>query len=292
MSRRADPARHASGDLAAYAAGAIPPGQAAAVAAHLRACPACRAELAGWRALAAGARALDREASVAMPPPDPATLRRAWAEIERRRACGWRPGRPAAARMLGLLLQLLRAQIRVVPRGVWPLSAAAVGAGLLLAAAVPRAGVAGTLLGLIVCAIGGVSVAFSCGPDAEPCPDLAHSLPVPPRLVLLSRLGLLFCFDTLLGLGGSAVVVSLHGASSLWTVSGLWFGPFLALGALSAVLAVVWGSVAAASGTLALWAVRLFGGPVVAALWRTNGPVLGCAAVLLMVAVAWRPRLA
>ena len=95
--------------LAALAAGTLPPEEARALEAHLGGCPGCRRSLAAWRQVAAASRAAESA---------PAAAPRAVLERVRREVA-----EPLGSPGLGLLVDLVAAQIPIVRRQVWAASA-------------------------------------------------------------------------------------------------------------------------------------------------------------------------
>jgi len=89
-------------ELAAYALGALPPEEAAAIAAHLAGCPACRETVARYRETAAALAY-----GVPLRPPPPRLRARLLARVRRPRPGGWRwlaAGAALVAVILGLAL--------------------------------------------------------------------------------------------------------------------------------------------------------------------------------------------
>lgn len=80
------PAAHPTTDLGCYLLGALEPAERAAVEAHLRGCAACRDELSALAGLPGLLSRLSPEDLLEQPPADPVVLRRALAELTRRRA--------------------------------------------------------------------------------------------------------------------------------------------------------------------------------------------------------------
>lgn len=279
---------HVQDALVSFVNGTLTSDRAAAVRLHLSTCAQCRDDLRSWQAVAAAVRST--------PPMDaPAgtgVVDRAWARIARMRAQGYRPGRRRAQRDAVLLWQVLLAQVRLLPRAiVWPAVGSA-GIGFVLGMLAARTGHTLGIFGVMLSIGGGLGGALSTGPEIAPSPELAASLPLGPRLILAVRLSAMFAVNAVIGLTASFLLAAVHGAPhGLWGVTDLWLGPMLVLGAFSAVLAALWGTVTAATGAVALWAVRLFGGAAVASAWHTSIPTLAIAAVLTVVSLAVGPRL-
>ena len=281
------PQEHVQESLVSFVNGTLAPDRADAVRLHLGACAQCRAELRAWEAVAAAARTPARLDA----PGATGVADRAWARIAHMRAQGRRPGRHPAYRAMALVWQVVMAQVRLLPQAIlWP-ACAATGLGFVLAMLAARTGHTLGVFGVIVSIGGGLGGALCTGPEVEPCAELAASLPLGPRLVLATRLAAVFAVNALVGLVASAALAAVHGAPhGLWGVTDLWLGPMLALGAFSAALAALWGTVTAATGAVMVWAVRLFGGAAVAAVWHTSALTLLIAATLAVLSLAIRPR--
>lgn len=222
----------------------------ARVEAHLRDCPACRAELDAWRAIAAATR---QRASVVAPAPD--LLGAIHAELDRDEAM-----QPALDRIdvrsFRYLWQLLRGQAPLVRRGIWLASGLTTALGVLVAIATLHQSIGSFTLALIAPVVAAFGMAFIYGPENDPSLEIAMSTPTSPRLVLLSRLTLVFGYDLLLALIASLLLTMVHGFT-LWALIELWFAPMLFLSALALAVSLVFNPLVAMVGALILWGLRL-----------------------------------
>jgi hypothetical protein len=222
----------------------------ARVEAHLRDCPACRAELDAWRAIAAATR---QRASVVAPAPD--LLGAIHAELDRDEAM-----QPALDRIdvrsFHYLWQLLRGQAPLVRRGIWLASGLTTALGVLVAIATLHQSIGSFTLALIAPVVAAFGMAFIYGPENDPSLEIAMSTPTSPRLVLLSRLTLVFGYDLLLALIASLLLTMVHGFT-LWALIELWFAPMLFLSALALAVSLVFNPLVAMVGALILWGLRL-----------------------------------
>ncbi|MFC0505334.1 zf-HC2 domain-containing protein [Micromonospora costi] len=287
--------RHPTGQLAEYVAGTLPARDAAAVAAHLPRCPACRQEVAGWQHLADGVRAR-------MAPAPAAVL----AAVRRRLAAPNAAGSVAAppvyravpgARPLARAAGLLAHQWRLVGWRVWAVSAVVLVAGMALAGwvSVP----AQPVLAVVVPLVGALAVASACGGDALN-DELIRATPTSVRTVLLARLTLVLAAVFVAALAGS-LVLSLAGAGGPGRLLAAWLGPMVLLSAVSFAFSVIWRPAVGLSAALAVWALRALmaaghADPAVAgaveAMWRTSWPPLVTAGALVAGVLAIVPRLA
>jgi hypothetical protein len=269
----------------------------ARVEAHLRDCPACRAELDAWRAIASATRQL---ASVAAPAPD--LLGAIHAELDRDEAM--QPGLDQIdVRSFRYLWQLLRGQAPLVRRGIWLASGLTTTLGVLVAIATLHQSIGSFTLALIAPVVAAFGMAFIYGPENDPSLEIAMSTPTSPRLVLLSRLTLVFGYDLLLALIASLLLSMVHGFT-LWALIELWFAPMLFLSALALAASLVFSPLVAMVGALILWGLRLVqmsstmrNGPApstdvaqVFGLPALNPYLLALGLALLVFAIAYVPR--
>jgi hypothetical protein len=267
--------------------------------AHLAGCAACRAELADWEAL----RGATRTAVMAdlAPAPDSALMGRVWAQIDA--AAVPAPRRRVGLRQVASLGQLALGQIPLLPKGIWAVSAAVVVAGFLGVALVNSGAdvAAYSLLGLVVPLVTGAGVALTYGPEHDPGLEVALATPTSPRLVLVSRLALVFGYNFGLALGVTLLLTLLRGIDFA-LLAAVWVGPMLLLAGLSLLITVSISSAASLASVAAIGCLRFFaaafgtvGGPLSVApsghaAWQTNPLVLVIALAMLGAAVLYVPR--
>jgi hypothetical protein len=284
---------HVLGELPAYVGGALSPGELDKVRWHLASCDGCRRELAEWEALAGAASALVGHAA---PPRIPAGV---WAAIDGERDVvvgarrDWR-------RALSLSWQLLWAQVSLVRRSIWAASALTMAMGLLVALLTASPGSRGAVLAVFAPIVAAVGVALVSGPEEDVGLELALATPTSPRLVLLSRLTLVYAYDLALALLASIFLSLTTGGmagTAVWPLVELWLGPMLFLSALALLLSLLFGTTTAVLAATALWGARLtaatqpMGGmELLDAFWQTNLALVPLAALLFAVAVAYAPR--
>jgi hypothetical protein len=182
-----------------------------------------------------------------------------------------------------------------VGRAVWVESAlvmvAWVGVAALRGSQVPDSDWLGTGFALVTPIVAAAGVAAVCGPARQPAFEYEAATRTSPRLVLLVRCGLVFCYDALLAVACSAVAGAVHGG--VLQLLAAWFGPMGLLAAVSLALAVRFGPNLAVAGAVALWCVRGLAGAngsqfagAVDRLWSTN-LLTGLITVALVAVALW-----
>jgi hypothetical protein len=205
-----------------YANGTLDGPTSSALEAHLRECPTCCRELAAWQRLSAGVRA--------QPLP---TLR---PSARRRLVNATQPREWSSASLLPLLL---RSQLPIIRGEIWLASALVLVLGTLVTLAVVAPGSEALLFVLVAPIVAAVGIAFIYGPSADPALEVELAAPVPPHLVLLCRVLLVFGFDLALALAGSLALALLRPGVSLWPLVATWLAPMAFLSALSLLLSVL-----------------------------------------------------
>ncbi|MFY1691846.1 zf-HC2 domain-containing protein [Plantactinospora sp. WMMB782] len=288
---------HPSDLLSAFAAGTLPAERADPVARHVADCPGCAAELIAWRRVAGAVG--DRVAAVGVP--SPGLLDAVLARLVPAR--GAAPGVPRYAAPLGgaagrRAVRILAAQRRLVDRRVWPVAAVVLAAGTAVAGWAPP-GSSEQVLAIVVPLVAALGVAGACGSGTDPAGELVAASRTGVRAVLLARLTLV-----LGAIFGAASVASLGLA---WFDAGAppglfaaWLGPMALLSAVSFALSVLWRPAVGIGVAMCLWVLRLLAGSdaldgtvdrLVEPLWRTSGPLLLVAALLMAGTLALLPHL-
>jgi hypothetical protein len=122
-----------------------------------------------------------------------------------------------------------------------------------------------------------------------------------PRLVLLARVTLVFCYDLALALAASVVMSLVTPRVGLIEMVTAWLGPMTLLLALSLLLAMWIGPNLAIGVAAALWAVRVLTVSVpeladgwlaawLQAIWATSPGTIAAALVLVLTGVALSGR--
>ena len=189
-------------------------------------------------------------------PPDDVDLSRVWISVAAqvwRRQPGWMER--AAGRLLqspGLARALLTTPSLLVP---WLLTSIAV----LAAGAAATADSGQPLVALLAPAVAAAAIAYSYGPGVDPAWELACSMAVSDRMVLLVRALAVFAVNAVLGLAAS--VISASGAAAAVTFG--WLIPMTAVCAFALAVATVARSASAgAAAGVAAWLIIVLCGRV------------------------------
>jgi hypothetical protein len=194
--------------------------------------------------------------------PDDVDLSRVWISVAAqvwRRQPGWLER--TAGRLLrspGLARALLTTPSLLLP---WLLASVAV----LAAGAAATTDSGQPLVALLAPAVAAAAIAYSYGPGIDPAWELACSMAVSDRMVLLVRALAVFAVNAVLGLAASAVsavsVVSASGAAAAVTFG--WLIPMTAVCAFALAVATVARSAnAGAAAGVAAWLIIVLSGRV------------------------------
>ncbi len=192
-------------------------------------------------------------------PPDDVDLGRVWISVA---AQVWRrqPGRleRTAARLLrspGLARALLTTPSLLLPWLITSVVVLATGAATTLSSGQP-------LVALLAPAVAAAGIAYSYGPGVDPAWELACSMAVSDRMVLLTRALAVFAVNAALGLAASAVsTVTTSGAAAAVTFG--WLIPMTAVCAFALAVATVARSASAgAAAGVAAWLIIVLSGRV------------------------------
>ena len=282
---------HVTHLLSAYVLNRLADDEHQHVQAHLADCAMCRDDYALAMAVVEGA---DRQLQ-AVPVPSFALLDRVWSEID---APAPRAAliASAAERQTRLLWRLTRAQLPLLPKGIWVASAATLFIAVLIASLWRDGAFPPSLLGLLLAPVAAAGVAFLGDQDADPGLEIALATPTSPRMTLFCRFLLVFGYNTALALGGALFLALAHHVEFALLTS-YWFGPMLLLASLGLALTVRFGAFVGAVVIGALWCLRVLGlalaplqtGPSLPILWRTSPALVLCAIALLAIAAIMLP---
>jgi hypothetical protein len=216
--------------------------------------------------------------------PDDVDLGRVWISVA---AQVWRrqPGalERIAARLLrspGLARALLTTPSLLLPWLIASVVVLAAGAAATLSSGQP-------LVALLAPAVAAAAIAYSYGPGVDPAWELACSMAVSDRMVLLARALVVFAVNAVLGLAASAVTESAAAVTFGWLI------PMTAVCAFALAVATVARSAGAgAAAGVAAWLITVLSGRVASGYFGTavTDTVLflpylatgaGCAAIVL-----------
>jgi hypothetical protein len=234
--------------LPLYVSGALDRDQRRAVEQHLTGCAACCEDLALWAAMAGEIEAADQGITAPR-------------DLASRALEGARKPRANAHSMLAKLRRaglLLRSQIPLVQRELWPASAAVIGLGYVASLIAAQSGFIYALAPMIAAAC--VSLIF--GPDQDPAFELALSTPTSPRQILLARLALVFGYNLAVVLVATLGLLPVMDTSMLGSLLLAWLAPMTFLSMAALVLSLWVGASNAISITYVAWLIQLFTGPL------------------------------
>jgi hypothetical protein len=186
--------------------------------------------------------------------PDDVDLGRVWISVA---AQVWRrqPGalERTAARLLrspGLARALLTTPSLLLPWLIASVVVLAAGAAATLSSGQP-------LVALLAPAVAAAAIAYSYGPGVDPAWELACSMAVSDRMVLLARALVVFAVNAVLGLAASAVTESAAAITFGWLI------PMTAVCAFALAVATVARSASAgAAAGVAAWLIIVLSGRV------------------------------
>lgn len=266
--------------LPLYVSGALRREQRNAVEEHLARCAECRADLGLWQSIAEEIVAGDR----AMAAPPHRLLNQALVRIRGTQPATIQPSshvHPSSKARLSQVIQLIRAQVPLVQREIWPASAAVIGLGFIAALLASHAGFVYALAPLTAA----TCLALIYGPENDPAYELALSTPTSPRQILLARFVLVFGYNLGLVLAASLGLLLALGQplpDLLWGEIVLaWLAPMTFLSAAALALSVWLGASNAIGIAYAAWLVHLLAGWLGSpyAVLNLSGPVLDWMAI-------------
>jgi hypothetical protein len=130
---------------------------------------------------------------------------------------------------------VLCSQLRVVQYEIWAASFIVMGLGTLVTLGYSMSHAVDVTLPFVLIApvAAAAGIAFLYGPSVDPALEIELTTPVSPRQVLVARLVLVFGFDLIFGLMGSAVLSLLRTDISFWPLVSAWLAPMTFLSSLA-----------------------------------------------------------
>jgi len=208
---------------------------------HLATCVECQADLALWETVSAEIR----ETSQRVHPPANAVAV-ALSRVQRTSTKGKQIQSPNLMRRAWSLLQ---AQVSLVQREMWPVSAALMALGIIVALLSEHVEAIYFLAPLVAAA--SLSVLFS--PEYDPAYELTLSTPTSPWKVLLARLSIVSTYNLLLTLLAALALLVMIPAELLGTLILGWLAPMAFLSTLALLLSLWIGTSNAIAITYILW---------------------------------------
>ncbi len=138
-------------------------------------------------------------------------------------------------------LLVLYSQLRVVQHEIWAASAIVMGLGMLVTLTYAWSKTTDVTLPFVLVAplAAAAGIAFLYGPMVDPALEIELTLPVSPRQILTARMALVFGFDLIFGLTGSAVLSLLRADVSFWLLVSTWLAPMTFLASLAFLLVTI-----------------------------------------------------
>lgn len=283
--------------LPAFLIGTLTPKEARRVTEHMRACSTCTSELASWDAV----RQASQDEWSRSPAPPTRMMARVWDVIEEEEAAKLQ--RRSAQSSLKIAGQIVAAQLSLVRKPIWGASALVMLVGFVVAAMTDSATLGGSVIAVLAPVVAATGVAFVYGPENDASIELTLSTPTSPRVILLARLTVVFCYDLVLTLTAEALLTATNSGGQLWQLVSLWLGPMLFLSALALAVSLLLNPTAAAFCTMSLWVAKLvitsetgtFMGlsgmsEAMIAPWQSNAVLALLAAVLLAGVLVFLPQ--
>ena len=221
-----------------YAANQLSQAEQASVKNHLVECEDCRADLELWQTIG---NTIHTESSAVVSPPH--LVDQALAQTKVRLPL------PRALTRAG---QLLKAQVMLVHRELWPVCAVLMAIGVIVALLAEKASVIHFLAPLV----GAVALATLYGPEHDPATELALTTPTSSWKILLARLTLVSGYNLLLALAASFILLTLLPSNLLGVLILGWLGPMAFLSALALLLSLWVGTSNAITLVSGVWLMR------------------------------------
>jgi hypothetical protein len=130
---------------------------------------------------------------------------------------------------------VLCSQLRVVQYEIWAASAIVMGLGILVTLVYSLSTPADSTLPLVSIApiVAAAGISFLYGPMVDQALEIEMSLPISPRQVMVARLVLVFGFNLILGLTGSAILSTFRTGISFLPLVSAWLAPMTFLASLA-----------------------------------------------------------
>lgn len=227
-----------NGYLPEYAVGGLDADLRHSIKEHLQTCQICKEDLILWQLISESA--VDANQNIR---PISDLTGKAMSHIHNQKH------KPEKLQMGWLLL---KSQLPLVRREIWPASIAIMIIGYIAAVLVGKEVVIQVLAPLVAAA----SIGMIFGSENDPVTELMFSVPTSPRQVLLARLSIVFSFNFLLALAASLCLLPALPNLVLWPMILGWLGPMAFLSALALFLSVYFGSENAIVAAYGTWILK------------------------------------
>ena len=267
-----------------YAAGQLNGTQKVEIETHLKTCKECQADLMIWKTVSGEIHNTNQGLTAT-----PGIVDKALKQIHT-------PNR--LARAFNQAWQLLRAQVLLVHSEMWPVAAIIMGMGIGVSIIADKTAVIYFLSPLLAAA----TLAALYGPDHDPAIEVCQSTPTSQWKILLARMSIVSCYNLLLGLLGSLVLLFITPLQLLGTIILGWLGPMAFLSALGLLLSIWLGTNSAIAIAYSLWVIQYIPFKAVSAwtafpMWTSfltaykefwhNPLLLVCLSILIFATALW-----
>ena len=229
-----------------YTAGDLDSACRAEVEAHLAGCAQCQADLRLWHSVHQEVR--EQNEGLAVPT---GLVAGALAQIQASEETS-----ASHATIWQHAYLLMRAQVPLVRREIWPASLVIMAIGYLLAVLLDKPGALQALAPLAAAA----SLSIIYGSENDPALEIALATPTSPRQILLARLGLVFSWNLILALIATLGLAPFFATTGLGSLILGWLAPMAFLSTLALALSLVIGSSNAITVAYLAWLAQLFAG--------------------------------
>jgi hypothetical protein len=226
--------------LPLYAAGQLDKAHRVEIEKHLGECVSCRADLEIWSAVSSEIRSSSR---VAVPPADLAGRVLKQASLR---------GKLSFRRKINSAWELLRAQIFLVHREMWPASAAIMLMGVVIALLSKHIEAVYFIAPLVAAA----SLTVLFGPAYDPAYELVMAAPTSPWRLLLARMSIVSVYNLLLVVIAGLFLLLIIPPNLFGSLILGWLGPMALLSALALLISLWIGTGNAVTISYFLWIVQ------------------------------------
>ena len=223
--------------LPEYAAGILDASESKKVEQHLAECPECQQDLQLWQWVSRATEQTSEAQEV-----DPKLLTPVLFEI--RAGFTKQPLRTA--------WQIIRSQLPIVHKEIWPASLVIILIGYIASVLVGKEVIFQALAPLIAA----TSISTVFGSNHDPAAELSLSTPVPPVMILLARLVIVFLFNFLLACGASIGITLAIPSLSLGGLILSWLAPMCLLSSLALLISIQYRTETGLGAAYTLWLLR------------------------------------